>query len=213
MASSDLAVIRIKPLHYIHVLDNNTNVVNVEVGPQTFTRQDHQKLVSGPDPMVIIPPRHYCIIANPVARDAKGNVIMEKNGVKLRHGDEEIRFEQEPFPLYPGEKVVGKVTPLQVVAPNTALRLKATRDFADENGKKRHAGDEWLFEGPKTYIPSVNAQVVEIVRALIIKPNQALKLRARKETTDREGNERKAGEEWLVKTTSAYLNGVDEEIV
>jgi len=32
-------VIRIKPLHYIHVLDNNTNVTRVEVGPMTYTRQ------------------------------------------------------------------------------------------------------------------------------------------------------------------------------
>ena len=62
------SVIRIKPLHYIHVLDNNTNVTRVEVGPQTFTRQEHEKLVAGPEPMVMIPPRHYAIIQNPVQR-------------------------------------------------------------------------------------------------------------------------------------------------
>jgi len=211
---SDPAVIRIKPFHYIHVLDNNTNVVFVEVGSQTFTRQDHHKLVSGPDPMIMIPPRNYCVIANPIARDTKGTPITDKNGqIKLRHGDEEIRFEQEPFPLYPGEKLVGKVTPLQVVAPNTALRLKATRDFTDVANVKRGAGDEWLFEGPKTYIPNINAQVVEIVRAVVLKPNQALKLRARKETNDRNNQNRKAGEEWLVKQTGAYLPGVDEEVL
>ncbi len=95
------------------------------------------------------------------------------------------RFEQEPFPLYPGEKLFGKVSPLQVVAPNTALRLKAIRDFTDEEGVARRAGDEWLFEGPGTYIPRVEVQVVEVVRARIIKPNQALKMRARKLTTDK----------------------------
>ncbi len=59
------------------------------------------------------------------------------------------RFEQEPFPLYPGEKLVGgKVSPLQVVAPNAALRLRAIRDFVDDHSKIKHvAGDEWLFEG------------------------------------------------------------------
>ena len=61
----------IKPNYYVHVLDNNSNVTRVESGPQTFTRQDHEKLVSGPDPMIMIPPRNYCIIANPVQRDAK----------------------------------------------------------------------------------------------------------------------------------------------
>jgi major vault protein len=33
------SVIRIKPYHYIHVLDNNANTTRVEVGPQTFTSQ------------------------------------------------------------------------------------------------------------------------------------------------------------------------------
>jgi len=208
-------VIRIKPHFYIHVLDNNINVTRVEVGPQTFTRLDHEKIVSGPDPMIMIPPRHYSIIANPVVKDKDGVVLREKGGqVKLRHGDEEIRFEQEPFPLYPGEKLFGKVTPLQVVAAGAALRLKAIRDFTAEDGVKHFAGDEWLFEGPGTYIPRVEVQVVEIVRALIIKPNQAVKLRARKDTVDRDQKkERKAGEEWLVKTTGAYLQGVDEELV
>jgi len=114
--------------------------------------------------------------------------------------------------LYPGEKLYGKVTPLQVVAPNTALRLKAIRDFTDEEGVSRRAGDEWLFsEG--TYIPIVEVQVVEIVKAVIVKPNQALKLRARKSTSDRGGNLRRAGEEWLWKQAGAYLPGVDEEVV
>lgn len=55
---------------YIHVLDNNSNVTRIERGPQTFTRQEHEKLVAGPEPMIMIPPRHYCIIQNPVQRYA-----------------------------------------------------------------------------------------------------------------------------------------------
>jgi len=211
---SEASVIRIKPYFYIHILDNNSNVTRVETGPLTFTRLDHEKLISGPDPMIMIPPRHYCIIANPVARDEKGKVLSDANGqTKYKHGDEEIRFEQEPFPLYPNEKLVGKVSPLQVVAPNTALRLKAIRDFTDEKGTARTAGDEWLFEGPSTYIPRVEVQVVEIVKARIVKPNQALKMRARKECVDAKKIKRQAGEEWLVRTVGAYLPGVDEEVV
>jgi len=211
---SEPSVIRILPEHYIHVLDNNTNVTKIEVGPQTFRREDHQKIVAGPEAMIIIPPRHYCIIANPVMRDEKGLPFILPNGqTKLRHGDEEVRFDKEgSFPLYPGEKLYGKVTPLQVVAPNSALRLKAIRDFTDEEGVSRRSGDEWLFsEG--TYIPRVEVQVVEIVKAVIVKPNQALKLRARKSTLDKSGKERRAGEEWLWKQAGAYLPGVDEEVV
>jgi major vault protein len=211
---SEPAVIRIKPNYYIHVLDNNTNVTRVEVGPQTFTRQDHEKLISGPDPMIMVPPRHYCIITNPVGRDENGVPILDVNQqIKLRYGDEEIRFEQDPFPLYPGEKLFGKVSPLQVVAPNTALRLKCIRDFTDEEGNLKQAGEEFLFEGPGTYIPRIEVQVAEVVRAVIIKPNQALKLRARKETVDSNGQKRKTGEEWLIKQGGAYLPDVDEEVV
>jgi major vault protein len=164
--SSD-PVIRIKPYHYIHILDNNTNVTRTEVGPQTFTRQDHEKLVGGPDAMIMVPPRHYCIIANPIERDIAGNPVIDKFGqVRIRWGDEEIRFEADPFPLFPGEKLYGKVSPLQVVAPNTALRLRAIRDFVSEK-KEFKAGDEWLFQGPGTYIPQVEVQVVEIVKAVV----------------------------------------------
>jgi major vault protein len=59
-----------------------------------------------------------------VAFDIYGQAI-------LRHGDQEVRLERDPFPLYPGEILVDKVHPLQVVEINTALRLQALRDFKD----------------------------------------------------------------------------------
>eukprot|EP00164_Ancoracysta_twista_P001028 GFYU01001339.1.p1 GENE.GFYU01001339.1~~GFYU01001339.1.p1 ORF type:complete len:879 (-),score=334.91 GFYU01001339.1:45-2579(-) len=207
------SVIRIGPYYYIHVLDNNTNVTRVEVGPKTFTRQDHEKLVLPPTAMITIPPRHYCIVANP-AKVQDGKVVVDKHGqIKLSHGDKEIRFEQEPFALYPGEKLSTDLTPLQVVAPNSALRLKALRDSTDADGTVHQAGDEWLFEGPGTYMPRVEAKVVEPIAAAIVRPNQALKLRARKECIDRKNVARKAGEEWLVREEGAYLPGVDEVVV
>ncbi len=39
MASREASVIRIKPYYFIHVLDNNTNVTRLELGPNTYTRQ------------------------------------------------------------------------------------------------------------------------------------------------------------------------------
>ncbi len=211
MADKD-AVIRIKPLYYIHVLDNNTNVTRVEVGPQTFTRQDHEKILGPPESMILIPPRHYVIIANPVVKEGGKPLYDKHHNYKLRHGDEEIRSDSEPFPLYPGEKLVGKISPLQVVAPDTALRLRALRDFADGN-INRVAGDEWLFRGPNTYTPRIEVQVVEVIKATVIKENQALKIRARLGLTDSTGNARKAGEEYLVRTVGAYIPDVNEEII
>ena len=98
--------------------------------------------------MVTVPPRHYCVIENPIRRDKDEEVVLDANGqAKLQHADQEIRLAQEPFPLYPGEVLKQAVTPLKIVAANSALRLRAILDFEDE-GDKRVAGDEWLFEGP-----------------------------------------------------------------
>jgi major vault protein len=217
-APASVNVIRIKPNHYIHVLDNNTNVTRVEVGPKTFSRLDNERVLGNPEPMVMIPPRHYAIIDNPVITH-NGKIELDSFGQpKLRHGDQEIRFAQDPFPLFPGEVLSGKPTPLQVVQANHALRLRGVRDFTETaaDGKtviKRLAGDEWLFEGPATYKPRVEVQVVEVIKAIIVKDNQALRLRARQACTDRKGTARAAGEEWLIRDTGAYLPGVNEEVV
>lgn len=217
-------VIRLKPQQFIHVLDNNTGVTRLEVGPQTITLKDHERLILRPEPMIIVPPRYYCVIANPVLRDEENQPISDEHGqVKLRYGDLEIRFTQEPFSLYPDEQLAGEVTRLQVVETNKALRVRAIRDFTETISAEgsagqtqtinRLAGDEWLFEGPRTYLPRVEVEVIEIVSATVIKPNQALRLIARQACTDRQSHRRRAGEEWLVREEGAYLPGVDEEIV
>lgn len=207
-------VVRIKPQFYIHVLDNNTNVTIVVVGPLTFTRQEHQHIVLGPEPMVTVPPRHYCKIANPVLRDKEGKLERDLMGqVKIKHGDEEIRFSQDPFPLYPGETLKEKPQPLAVVNANQALRLRAVRDFVDDNKVQRYAGDEWLFKGPGTYIPRVEETVAEKVNSIIVKQNEALKIRARFDCVDNKGNKRVAGEQWLVRQSGAYLPDVHEEVL
>ena len=214
-------IIRLKPQQFIHVLDNNTGVTRLEVGPQTITLRDHERLILKPSPMIVVPPRYYCIVSNPVLRDETGKPIADRYGqIQLRYGDREIRLEQPPFPLYPGEIVEQKVTLLQVVETNYALRLKAIRDLTETvtiNGEtqtiQRVAGDEWLFEGPGTYIPRVEVEVIKSVSAMVIKPNQALRLMARQNCVDRLGNRRRAGEEWLVREEGAYLPGVDEELI
>lgn len=212
--ATEESIIRIPPYHYIHVLDQNSNVSRVEVGPKTYIRQDNERVLFAPLVMVTVPPRHYCTVANPVSRDAQGSVLFDVTGqVRLRHADLEIRLAQDPFPLYPGEVLEKDITPLQVVLPNTALHLKALLDFEDENGDKVVAGDEWLFEGPGTYIPRKEVEVVEIIQATVVRQNQALRLRARKECRDRDGKERVTGEEWLVRSVGAYLPAVFEEVL
>lgn len=210
---ADESLFRIPPYFYLHVLDQNTNVTRLEIGPQTFIRQDNERVVFGPEKMVTVPPRHYCVIENPVLKDDKDTVVCDRSGqAKLLHADQEIRLARDPFPLYPGEVLKQPVTPLKVVIANSALRLRSILDYEDGD-EKRTAGDEWLFEGPGTYIPRKEVVVDETIRATVIKPNQAIKLRARKECNDRQTMARVTGEEWLVKKTGAYLPGAYEEVV
>ncbi|XP_076153724.1 major vault protein [Alosa pseudoharengus] len=210
----DASIIRIPPHHYIHVLDQNTNIARVEIGPLTYIRQDNERVLFPPARMIMVPPRHYCVVINPVARDDEGRVQFDQSGqAKLRHADLEIRLTQEPFPLYPGEDVQQDVTALQIVYPDTALRLQALLDFKETNGQKRVAGDEWLFEGPGTYIPRKEVAVLETIKATVIRENQAIRLRARKEGEDRGGVHRVTGEEWQVSKVGAYLPGAHEEVI
>ncbi|XP_059809284.1 major vault protein isoform X3 [Hypanus sabinus] len=208
------SIIRIAPYHYIHVLDQNSNVARVEIGPKTYIRQDNERVLFAPARMVTVPPRHYCVVVNPVVRDDEQRPLLDSFGqVRLKHGDQEVRLAQDPFPLYPGEELGQGATPLQVVRTNTALHLLALLDFEDESGEKHVAGDEWLFEGPGTYIPRKEVEIVQTIEATVIHHNQAIRLRARKETKDREGRNRVTGEEWLVQKVGAYLPGVYEEVL
>jgi len=209
---------KVAPFFYIVVEDGNANVTRVIVGPTTFTKQDHEKILTPPTQMLIVPPRHYCIIKNPAVRDPRTREpILDKFGqVCLRHGDREIRFAEDwpdPFPLMPDEALEGEITLLPLVIADAALRLHARRNFADEDGVDRVAGDVWLFKGPATYRPRVEVEVLETIVATTILPDQGLRLRATCQLTDSDGNERKAGEEWLVRTAGMYLPQAEEEVL
>ncbi|CAF1217001.1 unnamed protein product, partial [Didymodactylos carnosus] len=210
------AVYRIAPYYYIHVLDLNTNVTRLEIGPKTFVKLDNETVSIGPEKMITVPSGHYCVVENPVVRNEIGQVYFDDNGqAKLSHADLDIRLEKdykEPFPLYPGEVLRQSVTPLKHVAANSALRLKAVLDF-DGNGEQRNAGDEWLFEGPGTYTPRKEVSVEEQICATVITSNQAIRLSAKKEIIDRMGEHRVTGENWLVKKSGAYLPLAYETVV
>src|SRR5688572_30838561 len=101
--------------------------------------------------MIVIPPRSYCRIINPVLVNSAGAPLLDAYGqARLSYGDEEIRFERSPFPLYPGETLVGSVRPLRVIADLSALHIRCVRDY-----DARVAGDEFLIRGPCTYTPRV----------------------------------------------------------
>ncbi|TPP58292.1 major vault protein isoform X1 [Fasciola gigantica] len=207
-------VIRISPYHYVHVLNLNTNVTRLVLGPRTFVCMQDEKVVVGPEKMISLAPTQFCVIANPVVKGASGEPMLDPSGqVKLKLGDKVYRFHEDPFPLYPGEMLEGRIETLPVVAPNTALRLRALLDFTDTDGQERIVGEEWLFEGPATFYPRKEIEILKTEQAIVIEINTALCIRATKDCTDRSGKQRVFGEMWLIRTPGIYLPGAYESLV
>lgn len=211
--------IRIPPFYYIHILDKNSNLTRLEIGPQTFISQDHEFVATGENPvkMIILQPNTYCEITNPVIRNEEGELVRDKyNQVNLKYGEIEFRFHQqysEPFPLYPREILTLAPTKLRVIRELSALKIQVIRGYKDLKGVEQRAGDIKLFEGPNTYIPRIEERIVDQIKAQIIGSEEALRLKALESFQDRKGIKRKAGEEWLIRETGSYLPEVFEEIV
>lgn len=201
------SVIRLKSNQYAHILDTNTQVTRVEVGPATVTKQEHESLVRGPENMVNIPPNSFCRVRNPVVVDKDHRPVHDKFGqAKIRKGFEEIRVDDgEPFPLYPGEELVVPPTPFTVVKKDQALRIKAVEPF---DGHK--AGDVWLFKGPQLYRPRIEEEVDGTVESILVRQNEAVVLEAINDFVAEDGTPRKAGDRWVLKQPGAYLSGIYE---
>jgi len=216
--ASKQRVINITPYHYIHLKDNNTSIVDVITGPISYIVQEHQEVIQkSPIPMIIIPPQHYVKVKNPVIRDKDGHEVRDKNGqVKIAESEIEVRLNDDypqPFYLFHGEVLVGKVEKLIFVKTNQALHLESLRNFTDRFGIERKVGDEWNFIGPKVYIPTQEIEIKKTVEAKIIHPCNALKLKSKQNFVDENGVTRNAGEEWIERRPGAYIPHVHEEVM
>lgn len=233
-------VVSIPPFHYVHILNKNDNKIRLEEGPKNLPlKEDEQLLTEIPLEMLVIQNLYFVKIMNPVVRDEKGKVVFDKQGLpKYNWSKIEYRTRNQypdPFPLYYEEKVVddydsenpkpivivndGKeisnyLFPMKFVQELSYLILKAKLKFSEINEKNeritRYPGDEWIFAGPNYYLPRHEVTIVSEERCRIIKNNQTLILRAKKDFKDRNGIFRKAGDRYLMREKGAYLQDVRE---
>ncbi len=90
----------------------------------------------------------------------------------VQNGEYEYRTQEsypDPFPLYPGEEMIGKQEKLRVVLKNGAIKCEAMRDI-----KGRKAGEQWNVLGPLTYMPEVGVNILEDVKCFMIKKDCGL---------------------------------------
>ncbi len=210
-------VISIPPFEYIHVLNKNTNITSLVIGPKNFALEDHEDIVSKVcEKMIIIPNLHFVQIQDPVELDQDGLPVFYPNTKLLKQNWSKVETRtrekfKAPFPLYPGEKLKFAPVAMDFVDGNSALHLRALLPFEDASDK-RAFGDEWLFIGPGYYVPRQEVEVVRTINKTIIDKNSALRIRAFRKCQDYLGNSRLAGEEWLVKECGLYLPTCSEEI-
>lgn len=208
--------IKLEPYTYIHILDLNSNLTRLEEGPKTLYKLDHEEIVLRPTKMIQLPPKSCVIITNPVIPGEDKKPQVNENGtLKNKFGDMEIRTSEEypdPFPLYPGEELDGEVRKYKVVGKDEALLIKIIRDYTDEEGVLRHAGQQRQVLGPLTYINRVDEKAVKIIKAVTIKKNEGIILQAENNFVDRKGVSRVVGEQWLYTDVGSYIPDVNETI-
>lgn len=216
MSKKDAKIISLSPLEYFWVKDNNLSIITAIKGPINYVLQEHEEIVdSCPKKMIIIPPMFYATIKNPVVKK-NGVPQLDKDGqVKVSHSEIEYRFHEDypfPFLLYYSEELQNKVSPLPFVEVNSALKLKGLRDV-EIGGISHHAGEKWLYHGPRIYYPMPEVKISKVIKSTFINKGEALRLRAKQNFIDRTNIARSAGEEWLVRASGAYIPDVYEKII
>jgi len=105
------------------------------------------------------------------------------------------------------------IKPIETIPANCAFKLLVKLDYTDSDDVKPFVGDELLIEGPCSYIPRKEVEVLEEIKATLIKPNEALKVKAKRDCVDKNNIKRFTGEEWIVKKCGAYLPGTYEQVI
>lgn len=200
------------------MLNKNNNVSKLVTGPITYIREENEKVTTGNQPknMIVIPPCGYCEIINPVLLQNNQPVFDKNNQVKLKLGENEVRFQTEydqPFPLYPGEEITVQPTPMEKAYQMEAFRVKALRDFTDTNNEKRYAGDIWHIPGPMLYRPRVETQMTQIDKACTYPQNTNLIMRADNTHITCDGLKKSPGDLYVIVNPHHYLSDVNETIV
>lgn len=203
-------ILRLGPWEYAHILDENDNITQLLIGPQTRTLATSETLVKPVTKFHVVPRGSYCVIENPHAEvvDAATGArkpALDKDGqIKIRFGETEVRYDVEPFPLYPEEQILVS-EPLPQLRASEYLVLRVVTSYTQEDGTRRREGEKFIWKGPGTYHPRIENEIIARKTAIVLKENEALHCRAEESLVDREGIARATGEEYLYTTQGEHF--------
>ncbi|OMJ66916.1 hypothetical protein SteCoe_36083 [Stentor coeruleus] len=155
----------------------------------------------------IIRPNHAYMLR--ALRDFTDDLSNSRNA-----GDEWLHYGPGSYIPRVECEIIREVLPV-TIRPNMALKIRAIRATVDKYSNERQAGEEWLIRETGDYLPQVDEEVVEEVKAIVLTEKKAIQLRAIKNFTDVYKKTRKAGEEWLltIKETDTHIPDVYEQLV
>lgn len=196
-----------------------------------FPLQPNEKLISKMEPEIIILENAAllleancdCILEEEEDQDqiSNNNDKKNNNNTKIeKQSNKKIAKEQwllhgpRSYIPNPNVKVISVIIGI-TIKENQAVRLKAVIDHIDQNGKKRHCGEEFLYKNVGNFIPLPSQSFISLVEPIVLKNNIALHLRAISNLIDCTKTPRKTGSEWLItsENCSLHLLEIEEELV
>jgi len=137
---------------------------------------------------IILNKWQYCRIRNP-----------SKNGVN-QYGSTEIRKGETSFFLQPNEELVNnKIEDIHILSKDEALLIMCKETFKDENGIEHISGERWIVQGPRSFIPSIEIEIIDKRERIYLSENDGIYVR-----------DIHSGEVKLVSNTSYLLEAHEE---
>jgi major vault protein len=196
------------------VLDKNGQAllrhgdVEVRTERSPFPLYPGEKLDHAVKPLPTVP------VNGATRMEATRDIIAADGKIIRKVGEEWLELGPKVLIPHPGARIVSSVSNI-LIAPDEALRMRASKDLIDFQGKKRIAGEEYMVRIVGSYLPIIDEVVLGKVSATVLTPKLALLLQAKTTFTDQFGFDRKVGEQWLVtnENTESYIPGVEEILV
>ncbi|XP_016089816.1 major vault protein-like [Sinocyclocheilus grahami] len=151
------SIIRIPPHHYIHVLDQNTNIARVEIGPLTYIRQDNESFAF---PLLCL---YTCIYT-------------QSDRMPLV-----LQYPSPPYSnvchCYSSLLLSFTLLPRSSMLQLEELDEEEGESRAKKRGIQRRPGDRWMLRGPIEYVPPATVEVLLRQDAIPLDENEGIYVR------------------------------------
>lgn len=176
------------PNQYIHILNNDTGIVRIEIGPKRVVLSGNEEQVGSVKTGRIVSENQYCVIKNPFDEE-KGEYLMGQREIIVGPAVVFLQFNSS----------IEEVTNIHVLSQGQALRLQAIQTH-DSNGTEIPAGKIWQIKGPCRFIPNRYTKVVQTIDTILVNQGEGIYVR------NIDTSEKK-----LVEGPCGYLLEVNEE--